>query len=159
MIEFVNMLGFSPIIYLEFLGEMMYQSLYSIERQLILGKFPYLGGYEPNNGMLKKNKLTPGEFKKSTTEYSSVQLYYLKEIVKICQKEGIKLYYVNTPLYHGHQVTHPIMVDPTCYGTLLDYGDLFKGKSEYFADYVHLNQNGAEVFSKVMQEKLKDGVH
>jgi len=134
-------------------NEAIYQSLYSIERQILIHKLPYIGGYESNNKHLIDT--VSKKTNESNSGYSELQVYYLKQIVALCKEHNVKLFLVNTPLFSGHNVMNPPSIPETDY-TLLDYGGLMKGQSKYFADFVHLNSVGAQYFSTVLSKHLNN---
>ena len=83
---------------------------------------------------------------------SEIQTYYLQKIIDICNENGIKIVMVNAPLFNGNSLENlPILSGSF---QILDYGDLFIHNNKLFADYVHLNHQGAEIFSDTLVNKL-----
>lgn len=146
LIQFNNFTNRAPFVYFELLPELLYQSIYSIERQLLIKKLPYTGGYEPLNSKLNVENKKLENKKLKSAEYSVIQLYYLNEIIDICNNNHINLILLNAPVYGGEHAINPSIKNNNF--RLFDYGDLYGGKSEYFADYVHLNTYGSNEFTK-----------
>lgn len=135
----------SPLIQLELFAEILYQSVYYLERKVLLGKLPYSGGFEPLSKTLDNSKKSNLEKPADVKEFSRVQLKYFNEIIKLCNEKNIKIYLLNAPLFDGTKVFTPPTENKEF--TILDYGDLFKGKNDLFADFVHLNAKGANLFT------------
>lgn len=152
LIEFIRCTPFSPFIYFELIPEVLFQSYYSIERQLLVEKFVYSGGFEPlfthlNDTITTKYEST--NLKKS----SETQTLYLDKIIQLCEQNKINLYLLNLPLYNGEHVNKPITINNNY--ILLDYGAQYRGQNKLFADFVHLNAKGADEFTKLLIQDLK----
>jgi hypothetical protein len=125
------------------------KSFYSIERQLLIRKLPYVGGYVknekrccPDSSAKTTDTTKPTEFK-----YSSIQLDYLEKIISLCKQNNIEVYLVNTPVFKRSDplVTPSLIVANNV--RVLDYSNLLDDK-KYFADFVHLNPLGAKVLTQ-----------
>ncbi len=151
--EFITKAKFSKFIAIKLIPEVFYQSIYSLERQLLIKKLPYLGGFEPNLNQLSiiaSDTTNNGPI--AASNISDIQVFYLEKIVDLCKSQKIKLFLLNTPLFYGTNVTQPKLKDKDF--VILDYGNRFKGQIEYFADKVHLNAKGADVFSTMLANDL-----
>ncbi len=151
--EYRQIAGFSSFIKISLLGDIFHQSIYSLERQLLIKKFPYLGGFDPN-----KNKFNLALKKTNGTtrnqEISLTQLNYLNRIISLCKEKGIIIYLVNTPLFFGGNLNNLKYLD-TNYCKVLDFGDMFVYNVSYFADYVHLNTVGAKKFTEQLEKEIR----
>jgi hypothetical protein len=152
--EFTDKCNFSKFTYIELVPEIFYQSFYTLERMLLTRKTPFIGGYTPNNKtiIIQASDTLNSKSKKETYMVSEIQTYYLQKIINICNENGIKLVLVNTPLFNGNRLENL----PKLTGSyqILDYGDIFNHNKKLFADYVHLNHQGAEIFSDTLVNKL-----
>jgi hypothetical protein len=156
--EYVTNVSFSKRVYFELVPELLYQTFYTIERFVLLGKSPFIGGYTESENNIKiklglegTDSLNMKLISKDTT-ISELQLYYLNQIVYLCNKENVKLILLNTPLFNGAKLENLQKVKGEY--KVLDYGDLFKNNTSLFADFVHLNRYGAEIFSDTLVNKL-----
>lgn len=91
----------------------------------------------------------------------SMPLSHLEQIVKMCQEHGIKLIIYIAPMYRkavgGPNAGIELLMNfcATNGVTLLDYSELFLDHPDYFYDNIHLNDNGANVFSERFSLDLK----
>jgi hypothetical protein len=151
--EFIIHTPFSNFIYIEVIPEILYQSYYSIERQLLMSEFVYSGGFEPTSTILN-DTITIKSDPIKITQTSEIQIFYLNKIIKLCEQNNVKLYLVNMPLFNGENVITPATNNSNY--TLFDYGAHFKGQNKLFADLVHLNTTGADEFTKLLIQDLKN---
>jgi hypothetical protein len=150
---FFNQVNWGPFTYFKLLPALVYQPFYALERKLLLHKLPYIGGFDPNNKQLKIDTILNSLANKQEVSISENQLYYLNKIKDLCLSKNIEFILLNMPVYSGEKINFKPFVDSSI--KLLDYGDLWKGNEYYFADYVHLNEKGANEFSEVLAEDLK----
>jgi hypothetical protein len=150
---FFNQVNWGPFTYFKLLPALVYQPFYALERKLLLNKLPYIGGYDPNNKQLKIDSNQNSLVNKQEESISEIQVYYLKKITDLCVSKNIELILLNMPVYSGEKINHLLLEDSSI--KIFDYGDLWKGNEYYFADYVHLNEKGANKFSEVLAEDLK----
>jgi|GEM_PF-6433060 hypothetical protein len=156
--EYITNAHFSRSVYFELIPELLYQNFYTIERFVLLGKSPFIGGYtesENNNKIKLVPEVSDSINKKLTLEgaaISELQLFYLNKIVQLCNENSVKLILLNTPLFNGTKLENLQNVKGDY--EVFDYGDLFKNDTRLFADFVHLNGNGAELFSDTLVNKL-----
>jgi hypothetical protein len=152
--EFIGKCGFSKFIYVELMPEIFYQSFYAIERMFLTQKPPFIGGYTPNNKAIMIQSIDSLNSKTENKKYtfSEVQTYYLQKIIDLCNENEIKLILVNAPLFNGNKLENL----PSLNGAyqILDYGDLFRHNEKLFADYLHLNHQGAAIFSDSLAIRL-----
>jgi hypothetical protein len=156
MPEFINKVNFSFFTFFELVPELFYQSFYTIERSLVLNKPPFIGGFTENTNsikIVKKDKISHTEVSNKDSSLSEIQLFYLNKIIRECNENKIELILVNTPLFEGGKIEYLSKLNGTY--EIIDYGDLFKRNSSLFADYVHLNGKGAEIFSDTLAKRLK----
>lgn len=143
------------------LHKILWQNIYSIERQILVGKLPFIGGYTPNN---QKLSIDQNETINDSTIFPfRVSKIQQKEFLKIknkCKEANVNLILINTPVYRTSK-------ENDCFGdselcelisdlTIWDYSDLFD-KPHYFADRNHLNPYGAEILSKLVNDSLNIG--
>lgn len=156
--EYLTNAHFSKSIYFELVPELLYQNFYTIERYVLLGKSPFIGGYteSENNNKIKLASAAPDSINSKLTHedtaISDLQLCYLNKIVQLCNENSVKLIVVNTPLFNGTKLENLQKVKGDY--EVFDYGALFKNDARFFADFVHLNGNGAEIFSDTLVNKL-----
>lgn len=148
--EFSDKCNFTKFTYAELVPEIFYQSFYTLERKLLLRKNPFIGGYTPNYKtiVIQANDSLNVDSNKELLEFSEIQTYYLQKIIDICNENNIQLFLVNAPLFNGDRLEYL----PKLKGVyqILDFGDLFTHNEKFFADYVHLNHQGAEIFSDTL---------
>ena len=85
-------------------------------------------------------------------------VYYLRKIVQFCKQKKIKLFFVTSPTYNGHsknrywiewkKINYP-------YISLFNFEAHYKGRTELFYDQMHLNTNGAKIFSKILYLRVR----
>jgi hypothetical protein len=124
-----------------------------------------------NRGYVPFNKKISGPMEESvlplTHEIDSTKLKVYASFIKDCQKAGVTLIVVCSPYYiNFRQPIYSIKLAKEIADRnnilFLDYSShqLFVNKPEYFADYSHLNDDGARIFSdlvvKDIQAKIPD---
>lgn len=140
------------------LHNILRQTIYSIERQLLIGKIPYLGAYTPNN-----KRLNIKEYKSSNSTSNNISKTSEKqkrEFIKIkdlCEKANVNLILINTPVYrdNGHEnFIHDHGISNLFENaTFWDYSELFDS-NVFFADNSHLNPKGAEILSRCINDSI-----
>jgi hypothetical protein len=124
-------------------------------------------GYIP----LKDQVMNIGMYKKDTEViFQSTpdpnKIIALKDIIDICQKKRIKLFIISSPIFHDVSDKRPIPsyaanqvleIFKSENVNYLDftYDSLFNAHIEWFKDQAHLNDKGAEVFTKILSSNLK----
>ena len=88
-----------------------------------------------------------------------INLKFLDKIVDCCNARNVRLVFLRSPMHtdfiywQNEDQFQQIKKDRYSEIEFLDYGRIFN-TDEYFADYQHLNQNGAEKFSKILAHDL-----
>lgn len=90
--------------------------------------------------------------------YSASQIRYLNEIRELCNQSNVELILLSTPFHNSYPVSSVKLAENYYQKEFkslrwLDYSKLSLPDSCY-ADYEHLNTNGATIFSKILKEKL-----
>lgn len=115
------------------------------------------GGHEIRNEIITKN--VQPDFQEG--EISRVNLVFLDKIVDYCMQSNVKLMFVRSPLHPDYIYWKNELqfqqIRNDRYGNIpfLDFGN-YINDDEYFADYQHLNQKGAELFSKAINDTLRN---
>lgn len=135
------------------LESVMYHSLYSVERQLMVGKLPFTGGFTANNKLYKPSATT-----KMREEiilhrpFAQSQVRYLEKIQTLCREKQIKLFMLNTPVMsslHGKDIEVLVAAE----NTHLDWSRL-ELPTAMFADEHHLNPSGARFLTEKLAETI-----
>jgi hypothetical protein len=121
----------------------------------------YIGGYlkldrdelQQAIKQLENNSITE-------IEYSDYQIDYLLKIISLCTEKGVELILFNTPTYNAKEYGdlqavndfYNIYLIGTQY---LDYSNFILPDYGY-GDIGHLNFNGAEIFSKYLENSYED---
>ena len=116
-------------------------------------------GYVPKKG--KMNLLPKREENKLDNfniVYDSLKINYIKKFIDKCK--GIQLYFIASPNYHDNrnEIYNPIVTICEQKGIpFLDFTNdtLFVDNKEYFIDGIHLNSDGADVFTSKVINCLK----
>lgn len=96
---------------------------------------------------------------------SQLELSHLIKIVSFCKENNIKLIVLNGPIHSD--ISNIRKSEKINFLKILgemdddlEYWDYenFKVADDLFSDYNHLNANGADIFSKVINNKLKDSL-
>jgi hypothetical protein len=98
-------------------------------------------------------------------DISETMISHLDSIIKICEQNSIKLYLVSTPLHKRYYQAIPkkfkdefeIQIERLNISkvSVLDYTDAFK-ENFLFRDGDHLNIYGADKFTKIIKNRLKE---
>lgn len=135
------------------LQKIFYESIYSVEVQMIMRKMPFVGGYTPNDKKFSCSDM-PNDYKlpKPSEQLSKPQLLYFNKIRDLCRANDIKLYLINTPTY-TEQKLFPIskLIQPD--EVLLDWSRMPLSE-KYFADCNHLNPLGAQYITDSLSKIL-----
>lgn len=129
-------------------------------KQLNLGEYRRLDMYK-----LKENL---DEIKKTANATSDkmgpsrIQIDFLKEIEQLCKNIGVRLILLNTPMHPEFQKTlkedkeyfNKYCEQSRIVDQLWNYSD-FTLPDSCYADAEHLNYHGADVFTKMIRDKLK----
>lgn len=115
------------------------------------------GGHEVRNEVITKN--VQPDFQDG--KISRVNLVFLDKIVNYCEQSNVQLIFVRSPLHSDYIYWknelqfQQIRNDRYGHIPFIDFGN-YINNDEYFADYQHLNQKGAELFSKVINDTLRN---
>jgi hypothetical protein len=128
-------------------------SLYNLFRTVYKRKRINENGYVPITGKLKEPLLQP--MSAVAIEPDTTQIMYFEKIIQLCQGNNIDLYVVVSPSYIPFDPNHLILEDyiRICIDNNVDYHDFsfqkeFSKNNRLFFDQIHLNQSGAELFTK-----------
>jgi hypothetical protein len=124
-------------------------------------------GYVPLIGNLNVSLLKPSIAKDSHIEVDSNLVDALNKIIRICQKKNIKLFIINSPIFHtisdkpiaqSDAEKLAIQIIKQNHVDFLDYSwdSTFIGHNEWFSDRAHLNSDGSKIFSNKLIEHLKN---
>lgn len=115
------------------------------------------GGHEIQNRVIVKGN----QYKDINPGPLNVNLAFLDKMVECCRESNVQLVFLRSPLHHDfvywQTETEFQQIRKERYGDVpfLDFGN-FIIDDEFFADYQHLNQNGAELFSKTIDRIIKE---
>ncbi|MFS4491335.1 hypothetical protein [Maribacter sp. 2308TA10-17] len=97
-------------------------------------------------------------------KFDSNKLKAFQEFIALCKRNEIKLFVVVSPVFYEYESDVSIT---TCQKICLEQNipfydftknDEFLKKPEWYADVLHLNQNGAKEFSGILADSLKANV-
>ena len=128
-------------------------------------------GYIPLKKMLNIDLLKPepeivrqSEIRKQVADTNMVNA--LENIIRLCKEKNISLYIITSPNFHtvddkqsppspatklALEIMHRNQVNYLDFS----FSPAFAGHSEWFADKVHLNEEGAKVFSDIVSDRIK----
>lgn len=136
------------------LNKLVYKSIYTMERKVLLRKENILGGFVPNLGVFD-TKLKCESSMNKDREFSKLQLQELKAIQQICKKKKIQLILVSMPKYCKDQLDLKRIFKLDSNTVYIDCHDWYLGRADCFADFNHLNKYGAALFSKRFSALLR----
>jgi hypothetical protein len=116
-------------------------------------------GYIPLYNRMKDSTLVRLENSENYLDTTNIKL--LNTICQICKSRNIQLFLIQSPLYAKiNSVETSIMIEKIIKennAVIMNYANdsLFIKKPEYFQDPAHLNDDGAILFSQMVQVKLK----
>lgn len=121
-------------------------------------KQPDIKGYVPIFRTIKDEKIDTT--RTSTTNVDETKMSALKEIISTCKQKGIKLVFVYSPIRIIIRDTYYYSLSGLCSENGIRYLDMsndqtFLSNYKYFADYDHLNDEGARLFSAMLADKIK----
>ena len=134
-------------------------TIYEFFRDYFTKELIVTDGYLPLKGTINKTKFTP--FYNSDLMIDSKKLIYIKKIIELCHKNDIELIGVVSPTYLKFDRENKLIskVKPLFSDYNFDffnYSDLplLYGKREFFRDQIHLNDEGAQLFSEMFSEVI-----
>jgi hypothetical protein len=154
LFAYFKILGFGQYTAMSCFVEVVSQAIYSIERKILLNEFVYLGGFVPNTTVTAFKKINQEDTRVESIQISSIQSEYLGKIVKLAKMHGDTVYLINAPLFYGTKLSDDMRSLSNKNVVYLDFGDFFIRRNDLFADYVHLNPKGAELFTKRLKNDL-----
>lgn len=113
------------------------------------------GGHESRHEIVDTTK----QQNEPSYQLSHINKYYLDKIVELCEKQHVKLIFMRSPMHPKYVYWQTelqfqnIMQQHYSDIEFWDYGHALSADT-LFADYQHLNQNGAVVFSTIINQKL-----
>lgn len=148
----------------------------------------FVGGYEKREGsLIGQSRALDAAIQRhyyqghSLREISTLRIAYFARIVELCQKKGVTLWVINTPLHRDYRADLPpetathyqkimaageqdivLQKGQTLAGReqaefiFLDYSSLNLPDS-FFFDYDHLNTEGAGFFSQIIDQIVNGG--
>jgi hypothetical protein len=126
----------------------------------------YLGGYQLLTEKLNSDKNLNNHLAINSSDLqnqviSNYNLIYLDKILNLCNQLNVKVYFIRTPLnenwkFLGNEhLFQKVKSDKYGRQELLDFKDFPFDASE-FADFEHLNSNGADKFSNFLSFLIKN---
>lgn len=117
-------------------------------------------GYIPLSGHIRQEMIeTKPDASKAHLELDAVKLECLERLITEAKCAGCRIVLVSSPYWKGHTQTDFSVIEGLAekYGvTFLNYADSeLTGNPDYFADSMHLNDDGATEFTKDLVTKLK----
>lgn len=136
-------------------------SLYDILRNYFFAQDFDPKGYDPIRSI---HGNTIGKyFKYNNEEIDINKIYYFKKIIEICHKKNIEIICVISPTlnkYDDKNLVVDLLKDENPYKDIhfWDYSDHheFYGKDHLFKDQLHLNSMGADKFSIIISNRIKE---
>jgi hypothetical protein len=125
-----------------------------------------LNGFEPLDGVLDTTDIifkVNRQFNVSNIPYSKI--IYLKEIIKICTKNNIRIIIVISPIYKPNEnfdeMISKIRNIALCQSKQTIFWDMskdsvFLSERELFHDNIHLNYKGARLYSSIIATRLNE---
>lgn len=110
------------------------------------------GGYAPMTGSILKE---PEPMGAQELELDAFKLSYIEKLITLCQSHDIPIVLVGSPKYgmQNSMALNPVKEIAEIFDApFLDYyaDPTFNAHKEWFKEPMHLNREGARVFSKIM---------
>lgn len=117
-------------------------------------------GYRPLYGEMQYEPILTDKSQEKYA-YDSLKLYYLERLVQDCKASGTQLIFAASPLYKNTDARMFAPIEDLCarHGVpfINHYADpAFNEEKSYFKDSGHLNQKGAEAYTKVIIGEIKE---
>lgn len=152
----------NPLVYVNAFSQSLRYKLISI----IFRDFDFsknLGGYVRNDKVFSDSLLAinkPKIINHKSKSISKTNLEYLSKIIQYCEKYDKKVVLVRSPIKmkstFNDELYLKILNDKFFQIDYLDFSN-FPLDDFYFADFMHLNHKGAQVFSLWFSKSLKNG--
>jgi hypothetical protein len=123
------------------------------------GRYLYLDKIATDSFLTNQNRIFGEE---DTIEISKMNLQYLRSIVNLCANSKVKLYFVRSPAHqncrdsYNEQLYKQIMGKEFSDVEFLDFKNFFLPNGNY-ADFEHLNNKGAKLYSIFFNKLILDG--
>lgn len=130
----------------------------SLFLQLIMGFFT---SDDLDNGFLPhKGELTHIMKRNYDRKVDSLKIAYLKNFVADVKSKGVKLVFFNSPFYDGAHMKLPEELSKCFEKNGVDFYDNqdlegFTGNKKLFFDVRHLNDQGADAYTKIVVDQLR----
>jgi hypothetical protein len=118
---------------------------------------PEIKGYIPLFRTKQNEKMDTTN--SNTRNVDENKMRVLKDLVSTCKQKGIDLVFVYSPIWIKIQETNGNVISEFCSENGLRYFNMsndpfFLNNQKYFADYDHLNDEGARIFSSILINKI-----
>lgn len=125
----------------------------------LMGRPMAIKGYEPMYGKMTQEP-NRENFKDSKFEVDSVKLAYFEKLVGLTAKDGVNLIVVASPKYGATSSSNLLPIFDICRKNGVSFYDFYCDSSfinhkDYFKEPMHLNEEGAERFSRRFANELK----
>ena len=109
----------------------------------------------------QKMRIIPKPSNPSNTEYDSLKLHYMEELIRDCQQRDIHLVFVVSPEYYYYESISYAPLVKLCKQYNIPFIDKsadkeFNNNNEYFMDSLHMNYWGATSWSKFIAHYIQD---
>ena len=116
-------------------------------------------GYRPLQGEMQYEPIQKDKETQSYA-YDSLKLYYLERLVQDCKTSGTQLIFTASPLYKSTDARVFTPIEDLCARYKIPfinhYADpVFNEEKSYFKDSGHLNQRGAEAYTKSIIQEVR----
>lgn len=130
---------------------------------LFQNRFKNVKGFMPIKGLkFDINKCEVNPF----SQYIGIddnKVKILQKTIDLCKRENVTLIFVNSPFYHSNQIvqskayskTMSILKENNCNYIDMSNDTIFMSKTDLFANQLHLNTQGANLFSTILSQKIK----
>jgi lysophospholipase L1-like esterase len=94
--------------------------------------------------------------------FDDAKIEYILRLVEVCKSRNIEIIIVRSPAYHTKTTNYSNLVYDRLYKNtgieIWDYeqDSTFLTHKEYFKDALHLNHNGATIYSQIIAGRLKE---
>jgi len=121
-------------------------------------------GFEALNGQIEINNYEPFFLEKEEVMDINKKRF-LDKIINLCKDKNIELIGVTSPTYSKFDVQNRIIDEMELIFNknnfqFIDYSNYleFYQRPEYFKDQLHMNNQGAEIFSRHFSQKIEHGI-
>lgn len=136
--------------------------IFPLAVDFLIGSPMNCNGYVPISGVMSQepSKDTNGDSHSEIDSIDSVKLAYFEKFVQLASKDGVKVYVVASPKYGAMSSSDLSPLFDICKKEgihVFDYycDSTFMDHKEYFKEPMHLNDEGAQCFSKLLASEMK----